>query len=62
MSTLSVISEGIRLVEQILQWVHDGVSDEEIRRRLSDPAGVAQHLIDAAKTRKQKLEEFIRNG
>jgi len=62
MSTLSVVSEGIRLVEQIVDWIHEGLSDEEIRQRLASPTGVAQHLIDAAKHRKQKLEDYIRNG
>ncbi len=62
MSTMSVISEGIRLVEQIIDWVHQGLSDEEIRERLASPTSVAQHLIDAAKQRKQKLEDFVRKG
>jgi len=62
MSTLSVVSEGLKLVEQIVDWVHEGLSDEEIRERLAHPHGVGQNLIDAAKKRKEKLADFIRNG
>jgi uncharacterized membrane protein len=62
MSVLSVVTESVKLIEQIIEWVHEGLSDEEIRKRLASPNGVAQNLIDAAKTRKQKLEDYVKNG
>lgn len=61
-SPLTVVGAGIGLVEQIVEWVHEGVSDTEIRKRLAKPTGVAQDLITAAKTRAKKIDDFKKDG
>lgn len=59
---LTVVGAGVALVEQIVQWAHEGLSDAEIRKRIASPTGVGQQLITAAKTRKKKLDDFVKNG
>jgi NADP-dependent 3-hydroxy acid dehydrogenase YdfG len=47
-----------QLIREIADMVRDGLSDEDIRVRLADPSGVGQKLIDAARSRKQKIKDF----
>lgn len=51
-----------QLVGTILDLIERGASDEEIRARLADPAGVGQKLIDAVRARRSKLDDFIKRG
>lgn len=56
MSTLfRVLGLVINLVENIVQDVRNGVSDEEIRRRLSDPDGVGQKILDEIRSNDGKF-------
>lgn len=46
----------------VAEMVKDGLSDEEIRERLAAPEGVGQSLIEACRTRKKKLKDFVDHG
>lgn len=60
--TLKLIGAGLSLIEQVGEWIQEGLSDAEIRKRLAAPKGVAQDLIAASRTRKKKLDDFKKNG
>lgn len=51
-----------KLVTEIEEAVTNGVDDEEILDRLKRPGSVGRKLIDAIKSRRSKLDDFIANG
>ena len=59
---MSGISLGMRLVQEIVQMVQNGVSDEDIRARLADPTGVAQDLISKLRETENKIDDYINKG
>ncbi len=52
----------MRLVQEIVQMVQNGVSDEDIRARLADPTGVAQDLISKLRETENKIDDYINKG
>lgn len=50
------------LIEEITDAVRQGVSEEEIRRRISTPNSAGDKLIKAIKARSDKFRDFIDNG
>lgn len=59
---LTIVGASLALVDKIAEWVHEGLSDKEIRKRLADPKGVGQDLISATRRRKKKLDDFKKDG
>ncbi len=63
---MSVIMEGIslglKLIEEIIQMVKNGATDEDIRKRLADPGGVAQDLITSLRSTGEKIDDYINKG
>lgn len=55
---IEIIQAAAQVAGVVAQLVKDGLSDEEIRDRLSQPGSVAQDLIDACRVRKSKLDKF----
>lgn len=66
LAALGLVASGLKtaieLGKLVEQWVAEGVPDEEIRRRLADPAGVGQRVIDEARARKGRFADYKRNG
>lgn len=50
------------LVSDIVKQIGEGATDEEIRARLADPAGVGQKLIEGVRSRASKFDTFVKNG
>ncbi len=59
---MSGISLGMRLIQEIVQMVQNGASDDEIRARLADPTGVAQDLISKLRETENKIDDYINKG
>ncbi len=66
MSILSKIENGLglasKMAELVSEMVGDNATDEEILKRIAKPGGVAQELINAVRSRKIKLNDFVTNG
>ena len=56
------ISLGLKLVEEIIQMVKSGATDEDIRQRLADPGGAAQALLDGLRATETKIDDYIKKG
>ena len=50
---MGVASEILDLVKQIAEWVREGVSDEDIAKRLEAPTEVGADLLAKAADRKK---------
>lgn len=48
-----IVAPALSLVNQILEWVDEGLSSEEIQKRLADPDGVGRDLIDRIRERRE---------
>jgi hypothetical protein len=48
-----IVMPALELVNQIFKWIDDGLSTEEIQRRLADPAGVAHDMIERINERRE---------
>lgn len=59
---MSVLEAVAALVKLVADLIRQGVSDEDILARLSDPTGVGQHLIDAARGRRKRLDDYVEHG
>jgi hypothetical protein len=62
MSGLGLLGPGLELANQVMEWIREGHSDEAIRERLADPNGAGQKLIDAARGRKKRIDEYKAEG
>lgn len=51
-----------RLIDLIVRWVQQGVTDAEILERLAAPGSVGRALIAAIRRREQKLDAYIARG
>lgn len=59
---MKILEAVVDVVRWIVDQVRHGVSDEEIRQRMMAPGGVGEKLIAAARSRQQKLDDYIKNG
>jgi len=50
------------LIEEITDAVQQGVSDEDIRQRITAPNSAGDKLIKAIKARGDRFRDFIENG
>jgi len=48
-----IVGPALELVSQILKWVDQGLSTEEIQARLADPSGVGKDMIERILERRQ---------
>lgn len=54
-TVMSVLGLLLKLVRDISEDVRNGVSDDEIRKRLADPNGVGQQILDEIRSNKSKF-------
>lgn len=54
-----IVAPALGLVNQILKWVDEGLSTEEIQKRLSDPTGVGRDLIERIRERREIGERLL---
>lgn len=47
-----IVAPALELVNQILKWIDQGLSTEEIQRRLADPSGVGKDMITRIRERR----------
>ncbi len=59
---IELLKLAVSLIEDIVSLSKKGVSDEEILERISRPGGIGRKLIEAAKTRSDSIEDYIRKG
>ena len=66
MSTAAAIAAGLGavqaaapLIEKIIEWAEQGLSDEEIQRRLADPSGVGKDLIARITKRRERGRDLL---
>lgn len=52
MSAAAIIGPLLELALQIAKWVDEGLSNDEIRKRLGDPSNVGDDLLDGVRERK----------
>lgn len=52
-AVLNAIAAGLPLIAKIVEWAEQGMSTEEIQRRLADPTGVGKDLIDRIRERQR---------
>ena len=50
----SVIGPVADLARLIAKWIKEGMSREEIQKRLADPTGVAADMLDRAVARRKR--------
>jgi DNA-binding transcriptional MerR regulator len=48
-----IVAPALELLSQILKWVDEGLSTEEIQQRLADPSGVGRDLIQRIRERRE---------
>jgi len=48
-----IVAPALELLSQILKWVDEGLSTEEIQQRLSDPSGVGKDMIQRIRERRE---------
>lgn len=59
---LKILQVLVEIGEAVGEMIAEGLSDDEIRERLAKPDGVGQKLLDAARSRKKKIKDFVDNG
>jgi len=59
---LPALEAAFSLVREVVQAIRDGATDEEVRARLADPGGVGQRLIDAVRSRRSRLRDYVEGG
>jgi hypothetical protein len=47
-----IVAPALSLISQILTWIDDGLSTDEIQKRLANPSGVAKEMIDRIRERR----------
>lgn len=47
-----IVGAAMSLVSQILEWVDEGKSTEEIQERLADPSGVGAEMLNRIQERR----------
>ena len=47
-----IVGAAMSLVSQILEWVDEGKSTEEIQKRLADPSGVGAQMLNRIQERR----------
>lgn len=53
MSAAAIVSSVLEISALIAKWIDEGISNEEIRRRLADPSIVGDHILDGIRERRQ---------
>jgi len=48
-----IVYPALELVNQILKWVDQGLSTEEIQKRLASPSGVGRDMINRIQERRE---------
>ena len=56
---LEILDKAFDAIKFIIEKAQQGVSDEEILKRMAEPGGVGQKLIDAVKKRSDKFDDFV---
>lgn len=59
---MNVWSALFRLLEQIVTWIREGLSDDEILERLRDPSSAGRHLLAAVRRGRRKIDDYIARG
>jgi len=52
MSAATIVASILEISALIAQWVDEGLDNEEIRKRLADPAHVGDDLLDGVRERR----------
>ena len=47
-----IVGAAMSLVSQILEWVDEGMSTEDIQKRLADPSGVGAEMLNRIQERR----------
>lgn len=53
MSAAAIVSSVLEISALIAKWIDEGLSNEEIRRRLADPSIVGDRILDGIRERRQ---------
>lgn len=56
---MGIASEVVELVQLIIKLAKEGLSEEEIAKRLSDPNGVGADLLQKAAERRKLGEDYL---
>jgi hypothetical protein len=54
-----IVGPALDLVRQIVTWIDEGLSPEEIQKRLADPTGVGRDMIDRIAERRAIGERLL---
>lgn len=56
---MGIASEILDLIRLIAKWAREGLSDEEIEKRLADPNSVGADILKRAQERKDLGEDLL---
>lgn len=56
---LAALNAAAPLINQIIEWASNGLSDEEIQQRLSEPDGVGKDLISRITQRRKRGRDLL---
>lgn len=59
MSAAAIVGSVLEIATLIAKWVDEGVSNEEIRKRLSDPSNVGDDILDGIRERREIGERLL---
>lgn len=59
MSAAAVIGPILSIAAKIAQWIDEGASNSEIRKRLGDPTHVGDDLLDGVRERRQIGQDLL---
>jgi len=54
-----IVGPALDLVRQIVTWIDEGLSPEEIQKRLADPSGVGRDMIERIAERRAIGERLL---
>jgi len=58
-ATIGAIEAAVILMKKIAQWADEGLSNDEIRKRLEDPDNVGDDLVDRIAQREQRGRDLL---
>ena len=62
MAVAPIVAAILEIATLIAKWVDEGLDNEEIRKRLADPAHVGDDLLDGVRERQAIGERLLGRG
>lgn len=58
-TAISLFKLFIPLMTKVIEWIQNGVSNDEIRKRMSDPSHVGDDMLDRIKQRLDRGRDLL---